>query len=216
MRKRIKTLMLKNIIFDLGGVLLTIDYALTEKAFNKLGYDRFHEMYSQLTADDLFQQLETGKVSEKDFYRKLLALSEKELKEQHIEEAWNSMLLTWRKKSLDFLETLRGKYRLFLLSNTNSIHISAFNKLLKAQTGRDSINPLFEKAYYSNEIGLRKPGAEIYLFVSKDAGIGPAETLFIDDTPANIETAAALGFRTYLLKEGEKIEDLDFDTLSQN
>ncbi len=205
--------MLKNIIFDLGGVLLTIDYHLTEKAFTELGFPRFHEMFSQLTADELFQNLETGKVSENDFYRQILGLSDKELKEEHIRGAWNSMLLTWRKESLDFVEKLHGKYRLFLLSNTNSIHIEAFNKLLKEQTGRDSIDPLFEKAYYSNKINLRKPGKDIYLYVCRDACIYPGETLFIDDTLANIETAAALGFRTYLLKEGEKIEDLDFDLI---
>ena len=131
--------------------------------------------------------------------------------EAQIDEAWNSMLLHWRAASLSFLETLSKKYKIFLLSNTNDIHLQAVVKLLKEQTGRESIDELFTAAYYSHKINYRKPNADIFEFVLKDAGIKANETLFIDDLENNIETAAVLGFKTHQLLAGEIIEGLDYE-----
>lgn len=200
---------LKNIIFDMGGVLIDIDYKRTETAFGKLGYEEFNKMYSQFTADELFAKLETGKISETEFYTTLCAPN-KTLTHPQLEQAWNEMLLDWRKQSLVFLESLARRYPLYLLSNTNEIHLRAVNETLYKQTGRVSIDGLFTKAYYSHKINLRKPDADIFLFVAKDAGIIPTETLFIDDSENNTEAAAALGFKTHLLLPGEKIEELDY------
>ena len=201
---------IKNIIFDLGGVLLNIDYEKTAAAFRAIGYDDFSEMYSQFTADELFQKLETGKISDADFYQTLIHAHKGTITEEKLREAWNIMLLDWREKSLSFLEKISKNYRIFLLSNTNAIHLDAFNRSLKEQVGRDSIDDLFTKAYYSHHIQLRKPNAEIFEFVAKDAGLKPEETLFIDDSENNTETAKRLGFKTHLLLPGEKIEELDY------
>ena len=131
--------------------------------------------------------------------------------ENQITTAWNSMLLHWRLESLSFLKTLAKKYKLYLLSNTNDIHLAAVNNLLKQETGKESIDDLFTKAYYSHKINLRKPNADIFEFIAKDAGIDPQETLFIDDLENNIETAASLGFKTHLLLDSETIEGLDYE-----
>jgi len=202
---------LKNILFDMGNVLFSIDYKKTQDAFEKLGYSDFSEMYSQFTADALFEKLETGKISTEEFYSKLISSHTGVVDEAQITAAWNSMLLHWRMPSLAFLKPLANKYRLYLLSNTNDIHLVAVNDLLKQETGKESIDDLFTKAYYSHKINLRKPNADIFEFIAKDAGIYPEETLFIDDLENNIETASQLGFKTHLLLEGETIEELDYE-----
>jgi glucose-1-phosphatase len=202
---------LKNIIFDLGAVLININYKKTEKAFIALGFENFEAMYSQFTADAVFEKLETGKISNEDFYDKLISLSNNSVTATQIKNAWNEIILDWRIDSLNFLETLAPKYKLFLLSNTNAIHFEYFSNSLKHETGRTELVSLFTKAYYSHEIHLRKPHADIFEFVAKDANIKITETLFIDDSINNIETAKSLGFKTHLLLEGERIENLDYD-----
>ncbi len=202
---------LKNILFDMGNVLFSIDYKKTEDAFVELGYGNFSQMYSQFTADALFEKLETGKISTEDFYTKLIASHPEKITEQQITNAWNGMLLHWRMESLEFLKILAKKYKLYLLSNTNDIHLAAVNNMLKMETGKESIDDLFTTAYYSHKINLRKPNADIFEFIAKDAVINPQETLFIDDLKNNIATAAQLGFKTHLLLEGETIEGLGYE-----
>ena len=195
----------------MGNVLFSIDYKKTEDAFKALGYENFSEMYSQFTADDLFEKLETGKITTEEFYKKLISSHAGVVNEIQITTAWNSMLLHWRLESLAFLKTLAKKYKLYLLSNTNDIHLAAVNNLLKQETGKESIDDLFTKAYYSHKINLRKPNADIFEFIAKDAGIDPQETLFIDDLENNIEAAVSLGFKTHLLLDSETIEELDYE-----
>jgi glucose-1-phosphatase len=202
---------LKNIIFDLGAVLINIDYKKTEKAFIALGFENFEAMYSQFTADAIFEKLETGKISNEDFYDQLISLSNNKITAEQIKNAWNDIILDWRIESLDFLETLSPKYKLFLLSNTNAIHHEYFHNSLKSETQRTEIDSLFTKAYYSHEIHLRKPNVDIFEFIAKDAGINMNETLFIDDSSNNIATAKLLGFKTHLLLDGERIEKLNYN-----
>ncbi len=202
--------LLKNIIFDLGGVLLNIDYKKTENAFKDLGYTHFEKMYSQFTADELFVKLETGKINPAGFLRVLTDSHERSITTLQVITAWNSMLLDWRMESLEFLSKLSKKYKIFLLSNTNEIHEEAFNKILYKQTGMSSVDHLFTKAWYSHKIHFRKPDAEIFEFVLKDAGISAAETLLIDDSANNIEAAKAAKINTHLLLSGERIEGLNY------
>lgn len=202
---------METIIFDLGGVLLDIDYARTENAFKELGYGNFETMYSQYNADDLFAGFEKGLVSEEDFYAAMLRGGKPGVTRSEVFKAWTAMLLRWRVSSFDFLESISKKYRLFLLSNTNVIHCREFNVLWNEErNGRKPIDDYFEKAYYSHLIGYRKPNKDVFEFIIRDAGIEPKETLFIDDSYNNLEPAAALGFKTYLLKGGERIENLDY------
>lgn len=200
--------LLKNIILDLGGVLLDIDYHKTKKAFEDLGFDGFDKMYSQYSADAVFAQLETGAISTPVFYDTMMYRSGGRIPQQAINTAWNAMLLNFREETLLFLESLARKYSLYLLSNTNAIHLAAFEEIFTAQTGKASLNNYFTKAYYSHEVGLRKPNEDIFAFILEDAGIKASESLFIDDSYNNIETASRLGFETHLLLPGEKVETL--------
>ena len=199
---------LKNIIFDLGGVLLNIDYQKTKISFEELGFNHFDQMYSQYSADMLFSDLETGKVTNDHFLAYLVKAADGKINGEQIAAAWNAMLLDFRIPSLHFLEELAKKYKLYLLSNTNAIHLAAFNETFKRETGKPSLDAYFTKAYYSNNVGLRKPNEDIFEFVLKDEGIKADETLFIDDSYNNIETAKKMGFQTHLLQPEEKIENL--------
>ena len=200
--------LLKNIILDLGGVLLNIDYHKTKNAFQYLGFEEFDKMYSQYSADAVFAQLETGVISNQVFYETMIQRSGGRISAPSIKLAWNAMLLNFRTETLEFLEKLSEKYSLFLLSNTNAIHLAAFEEIFRAETGEDSLNNYFKKAYYSHEVGLRKPNEDIFEFVLADANIEASETMFIDDSYNNIETAGRLGFKTHLLLPGEKVETL--------
>jgi glucose-1-phosphatase len=196
------------IIFDLGGVILNIDYSLTRIAFEKAGIKNFHDMYSQANADELFSNLETGKISEDSFYNELNKRTGLYLPSVEIERAWNAMLLTFREKSLEFLNTLKPKYKLFLLSNTNHIHLNAFNKIYLEKKRDKLFEAFFDKAYYSCKMGLRKPNADIYEFVLTENNLDAGKVLFVDDSAQNIEAAKILGMQTILLGPGEYIEDL--------
>ncbi len=199
---------IKNIIFDLGGVLLNIDTSKTSEAFEKLGVKEFEKKYSLNKADKLFDDLEKGKVSETGFFNTVRTISELPLLDDEIRDAWNALLLDFRTGSLDLLKQLKHRYSLYLLSNTNSIHHKAFHEAFREQTGENNFDDHFTKAYYSHHTGLRKPEAAIYRLVLQDAGIIPGETLFIDDLLKNIETARSLGMHTHQLQPGETIEDL--------
>jgi HAD superfamily hydrolase (TIGR01509 family) len=199
---------IKNIIFDLGGVLLNIDYHKTIRAFQNLGINNFEEMYSQRTADKLFEDLETGKISEEEFYKRIIDLTNGQVTDVQIKTAWNTILLDFRPKSIAFLEKLAVSHKLYLLSNTNIIHQKAFEKLAAETLGGKRLNDYFITAYYSHRVHLRKPHTEIYAFVLNDAGIKAAETLFIDDSEINMTAPKQLGIHTHLLLPGETIEEI--------
>ncbi len=197
------------IIFDFGGVIFNIDFDKTCKAFSDIGVKNFNEMYSLKKANPLFQHLEEGKITEEEFYHDFRKLSNTTLLNEEIKNALNALLLSYRKDALQTLKTLRTRYSLFLLSNTNIIHQECFNKMYKEEIGERTLNDYFDKAYYSHETGYRKPAADAYEIVLKENNLSPSETLFIDDSIKNIEGAKQVGIQTILLKEGMFIQDLE-------
>jgi glucose-1-phosphatase len=198
---------IKNIIFDLGGVLIDIDYHKTINAFKQLGIAHFDTMYSQVTANDLFENLETGKINAEHFYDAIREEAKLNLTNDQIKTAWNAILLNFRPSSIAYLEQLANTHNLFLLSNTNSIHQQSFFKTFKSEFNKN-LNDYFIKAYYSHEINLRKPYTTIYEFVLNDAKLNAAETLFIDDSKINIPAANEVGINTHLLLPTETIEEI--------
>ncbi|MBC7890447.1 MAG: HAD family phosphatase [Ferruginibacter sp.] len=201
---------IKNIIFDLGGVLLNIDYHKTSGAFKMLGVQQFDELYSQANANLLFEALETGNISEEGFYQSLQQYCRPGTDWQQMQTAWNAILLDFRMESLAVLDVLKDNYKLFLLSNTNSIHLTAFNQILREQTGKTSLDGYFIKSYYSHIIRMRKPYATTYQWVLNDGNMVAAETLFIDDSINNIKGANEAGINTHLLTPTENLSDLQF------
>jgi len=191
-----------NIIFDLGGVLLNIDYTLTSKAFKRLGVKNFDALYSQAQQNNVFNDFETGKLSAKDFRTYIKEYIPKAT-DREIDDAWNSMLLDLPKKRLELLNNIKKKYRIFLLSNTNEIHVKYFTNYLNKMYGKGYFESLFEKHYYSNEIGLRKPNIEAFEYVCKQNDLEPSNTLFIDDSIQHIKGAKKAGLQTYFLDKEE-------------
>lgn len=205
---------LKNIIFDLGAVLLDIDYDKTAQSFHRLGYTNFEEMYSKFKGNNLFNNLETGRVSTQSFLKQMVDAGNGKVTEADIRNAWNSMLLDFRESSFQFLLQLSGSYRVYLLSNTNAIHQAAFEKKFESQMGGKPFKNYFTHAYFSHEVGFRKPDEEIFAFVLANAGIKAGESLFIDDLPANTGVAKKLGFKVHTLLPNERVEELNYDLIS--
>ena len=199
---------IENIIFDLGGVILDIDYNRTRKEFEDLGVAQFDEMYSQANANHLFQKLETGHISNDDFFKELSSVTNYGLTPQQIRTAWDAMLLEFRENSLNFLKEIKAKYNTYLFSNTNFIHMEAFHKIFHKKERAHPFNDYFDKAFYSCEIGLRKPDAESYQWILDHLNIKADKTLFIDDSIQNVEAAMGVGMKTIHFEKGMKIEEL--------
>ena len=189
---------------------MNLDYDRTFAEFKKLGVENIEQMYGQHHASELFVKLERGKISERDFYNTVRKYIPGTVSDEQIEHAWNAMILDFRIESLAELESLAKTYRLFLLSNTNSIHLRRVKKIFTHETGKPLLDEYFSRSWYSNLIGFRKPDKEIYEFVLKEENLDPAETFFVDDTKENIEAAINLGIRSHLLLPGERIENLEF------
>ena len=199
---------IKNIIFDLGGVILNINVSLTEKAFSELGITQFSNMFTQHHSDDLFIQLETGAISPAEFYDAFRKGTNTNLSDEDIKKAWNALLLDFRMPTIEWLEKNKNKYRIFLFSNTNTIHYEAFIAAYRSLTGDGDFDAFFEKAYYSQDLGMRKPNPEPFLHILKEQNLVAEETLFIDDTIKNIETAKSLGIQTVHLLWPQTVPEL--------
>jgi len=199
--------LIRNIIFDLGGIFLNIDFSKTEKAFREIGIIQFNDLYTQHHASDIFELLETGKISPEEFHHAFVHETGVHLTYVQLKSAWTALLLDFPIERLHWLKEIGKRYNTFLLSNTNKIHYDVFTKSFYDQTG-ENFNKHFIKAYYSHEIGLRKPYSESYLYILNEQNIKPEETLFIDDTLKNIEGARRVGLQTLHLVYPKTVLDL--------
>lgn len=196
---------IRHIIFDLGGVLLNIDYKLTEEAFVKLGISNFPQMYSQLKQSTLFDDFEIGAIPANTFVAELKKASGLDIPDQDIINAWNAMLLDMPLRRLQILQQLRTYYDLILLSNTNEIHEAAFNRIIE-QTHGTTIGAFFDRVYLSHRIGMRKPEVAVFEKIIAENQLQKEHTLFIDDSPQHIEGARKAGIKTIWLEKGMTIE----------
>lgn len=204
---------IKNIIFDLGGVIINIDYNKTIQAFEELGIKNAGELYSQQKQNDLFDLLETGKISPEEFYDNLRKITGTNATNQELENAWNAMLLDFPENITDTLKKAKAKYKTFLLSNTNEIHYRDYTLRLKKQFGIDDLEDLFDKQYLSHLIGLRKPNKEAFELILRENNLNPAETLFIDDSIQHIKGATGAGLKTHWLKDNNLTKFLTTNNL---
>jgi len=201
-----------NIIFDLGGVLLNLDYNLTIKAFEDLGIADFNKIYSKAQQSGLFSSFEVGEISDSEFFQGIRKLGGISSRDEEISAAWNSMLLDFPPERLDFLTQIQKQYRTFLLSNTNSIHEEAFQRIISKENLVSDLEPYFNKIYFSHRIGHRKPNRPAFEYVVNDNCLDPSKTLFIDDTMQHVVGAQKLGIRSLYLDTSREtvIERLGF------
>ncbi|MCD0471203.1 HAD family phosphatase [Flavobacterium sp. JAS] len=194
--------MIDTIIFDFGDIFINLDKQATMSGLQKLGMTEWNSEFDRLNL--LF---ETGDISHDDF----LTGFQKELPNASIEEileAWNAILADFPLYRLEFLQLLSQKYRLFLLSNTDSIHIETFENKSGISFYSDFYQ-CFEKVYFSFEIGMRKPNADVFQYVINKHELSPKRTLFVDDKKENTDVAAALGLHVWHLQVGkEDVVDL--------
>jgi putative hydrolase of the HAD superfamily len=205
---------IKNIIFDLGGVILNIDYNKTSQEFQNLGFTNFDEFYSQKEQTSIFNDLETGRINEHEFVAQIKT-HKNDLTHAQIISAWNAMLLNLPKQRIELIKKLSQKYNVFLLSNTNEIHYHSFIKSIEKEFREDILTPCFSKVYYSHSIGHRKPNKSCFEHVLEDAQISARETLFLDDSIQHIEGAKNCTINVHFvdLKNGEDILTLFPDTI---
>lgn len=189
--------------------MLDIDFKKTAAAFEQLGVDNFETLYSQNAANSLFEDLETGAIDHENFYQQVQQYCKAGTSFSDIQQAWNQILIGFRLPSLQYLQGLKERYSLYLLSNTNGIHKKSFEETLMKATGHATLDFFFTKTYYSHLMQRRKPYKNTYRFVLENAGITPGETLFIDDSVTNVQGAARAGLKTHLLLPEEKIELLN-------
>lgn len=189
---------IRNIIFDIGNVLLDLDFERVNREFQKLLGADFYSLSTAEATKEIFLQFEKGYYSEESFINALQRQSAKVPQGRAVIDAWNSLLLGMPRQRLDMLQALKDKgYQLYLLSNTNSLHLDWFLKYLSDEHEIQDFNErFFVKAYYSHLIKMRKPDLEVYKFVLSDAFIKADETLFIDDNEENILGARELGIAT--------------------
>lgn len=196
------------IIFDFGGVLINIDYDATIEAFRKLGLESFDEMYSKAAQTNLFDDFEVGKISQQRFINGILNYLPPGVTPNQVVHAWNAMILNVPAAVVDLLLQLKqsGK-RIYLLSNTNEIHIPmAYLRWKKVSPMMPS--DIFDRVYLSHEIKLRKPHVETFKWVIEDAILDPEKTLFIDDSIQHIDGAKHAGLQVYHLKEQDELYTL--------
>ncbi len=198
----------KNIIFDLGNVILDIDTELSKKAFEKEGVENFDKLYTLAYQAEVFDRLEIGAISEKEFYSEIREITGSSLSDNQIRDCWNALIIDYNMERIEFLQKTRTKYKTFILSNTNEIHYKLYTEILLKKYEVQGLESLVDKAYFSHKIGLKKPDPEAFYYIINNAGIKINETLFIDDNQDHIKSAAELGFKTLLLNN-KKLEDLN-------
>ena len=193
----------KAIIFDLGAVILNINYQNTIDEFTKLGVNNAATFYSKKVQTNLFNQIETGMISSNEFLKEL----QKETKNANInqvEKAWNAMLLDLPEERVQLIRKLKKNHAIYLLSNTNAIHIDAIKKQLGNRKWL-AFCKLFDRMYLSHELGLRKPNVKIFEYILKEQKLKAEEVFFIDDSPQHIAGAKKIGIHCHHLLDDENI-----------
>lgn len=189
---------ISNIILDLGGVIINLDTSLTQKAFQNHFSSNFSVLDNEIKNHNLFENYELGVTSTLQFVS-FFKQFDTSISETKVKACWNSMLLDIPKERIELIRKLSENYNVFLLSNTNEIHLQFIDKYVQQHFAIDSISFLFKKAYLSYQLNLRKPNQEIFQLILNENNLNSLETLFIDDTKEHIEAAKLLGIQTHHL-----------------
>jgi len=212
----IKTTEIRNIIFDLGGVLLNINPLLSLNEFAIQSGIPQEELKIRLANERVFEKFDTGSISPEEFRNALCGIMGKKVNDAEIDRAWNLLLLDFPPHRVQLLQLLRKNYRIYLLSNTNSIHFRHYTKEFYEKHALQ-MTDLFDTLYLSYEIGLHKPDAGIYTYVLQNAGLNPSECIFIDDSLVNVKAAAKPGIAgIHITSELDVTDFFEFGKLKPN
>lgn len=201
--KRVKAL-----LFDLGGVIVNLDYHKTINAFEALGVTNAEILYNQFSQTEIFDDFETGCLSGKEFINLMKHQISTHSSESEIKKAWNAMILGFEEAKLEQIKRYSEKIPCYLLSNTNEIHLAYIQSLLGKMPFKN-LELLFNKCYYSHIIGKRKPHKETFEWVLNDMGYTPEDVLFIEDSPQHIEGAKTINLNTLYFTKERNLEEIE-------
>ena len=201
--KRVKAL-----LFDLGGVIVNLDYHKTTNAFETIGLKDADRLFNQFNQSEIFDAVETGALSSEEFIRLVQNQIPGRTSASDIKEAWNAMILDFEKHKLEQIKRYSEKIPCYLLSNTNQIHLEYIHELLH-ETPFKGLELLFEKCYYSHVIGKRKPHKETFEWVLNDMDYAPENVLFIEDSPQHIEGAKKTNLNTLYFTSNRNLSEIE-------
>ena len=184
---------IRNIVLDLGGVILGLDVNKSIELLSGLGFPGEENLDVIFSKHPYFLQYEIGKITTDQFIEAISTQLGNHTPGEKILEAWNAMILGFRPGTIELIMNLRERYRMFLLSNTNASHEIYYNELLRAEYDIPNLKDIFEKVYYSHDVKMRKPNHEIFQFVLENSRLIASETLYIDDTEKHVKAASDLG-----------------------
>jgi glucose-1-phosphatase len=188
---------IKNIIFDLGGVILNHSVESTLRKFSELSGQSVEKVVETYHSRPEFLAYEKGEITNDKFRKSLKEIYGLTSTDLELDEVWNAMLGDIPAERIELLRELKSKYKTYLLSNTNAIHVDFFSGMVRKAHGIESLEQLFHRAYYSHLMKMRKPDAEIYEYVLKENNLKAGETIFLDDNLANLKGAASVGIQTF-------------------
>jgi len=199
---------IKNIIFDLGGVVLDIDETIVYKELEKMGIST-SELAQSKEFIDIMSKFDTGIYTAPTFRKKTKTLlGQEKMTDQRFDAIWNAMLLDIPRERIEAIEKVKKHYKIFLMSNSNVIHYDLYVRDLQLRFGYHEFDELFNKSYFSFAEHLEKPDPRFFELILDHEGLLPEETLFIDDTAANIKVAKSLGIKTYHISREELVRNL--------
>ena len=199
---------IKNIIFDLGGVILDIDENIVYKELEKMGIN-VSELSHSKEFMDIFSKFDIGVYTAPTFRKKIKALlGQEKMTDQKFDAIWNAMLLDIPRERIEAIEKVKKHYKIFLMSNSNVIHYDLYVRDLQLRFGYNEFDELFNKSYFSFAEHLEKPDPRFFELILDHEGLIPEETLFIDDTAENIKVAKSLGIHTYHIRRDELVRNL--------
>lgn len=188
--------MIRNVVFDFGGVLIDADLGSVLQAFRDMGVDNISEYLNLYRQNGLFLDLEDGTKNKEEFNEALRAMTGRNIPDEAIASAWLAIVERVDPNKLLYIEELRKKYKLYLLSNINP-HVFEWAETPAFSELGQPIHHYFDKMFASYQLKMTKPSREIFEHVLRTAGIKAEETLFVDDGAKNVETAKSMGFHVY-------------------
>ena len=198
---------IKNIVFDLGGVLIDLDFKSAINGLQKAGFANVKEQLQAFDREGIFQKFEVGEISADEFRAAIRENAIVTLTDTEINNLWNLMLLEIPREKLELILDLRSKYMVYLLSNTNSIHWDYVCKNAFNYRGF-RMDDYFEETFLSYEMHLAKPDKAIFETMLNDANLLPEETLFIDDLEANCKAAEEVGIHAHHYHIGDDLSKI--------
>lgn len=198
---------IKNIVFDLGGVLIDLDFPRALKAFEQAGLTDIAQNVQAFSREGIFMDLELGNITPEDFFQSICERSTQPISIHQATDYWNLILKDIPQDKLKIIRELRKRYHVYLLSNTNQPHWEYICKKCFEKDGF-TIHDYFEKLFLSYEMHLAKPDKQIFFQMLQDSQMKPEETLFIDDSEANCNSAKETGIRTIHYRIGENLKSL--------